>query len=75
VLLSLGFLGASVRQRAPYLLALAGVALMLGLAFYSFRAGWDSMNWMLIAIGAATAVVGLLRLRVFLRHYPLEARP
>jgi len=75
VLLSLAFLVASVRQRAPHLLALAGVALTLGLAFGAMRIGWDSMNWMLIVLGAASAAIGTVRLSVFLRRNPLEARP
>lgn len=74
VLLSVGFVVASLKQRAPHLLVLAGVALMLGLAFSVRSAGWDSMNWMLIAIGAASALVGAVRLRLFLRQNPLEAR-
>ena len=44
VLLSLGFLVASVRQRAPHLLALAGVAVILGLAFSALGTGWNATN-------------------------------
>lgn len=72
VLLSLGFLVASLKQRAPHLLALAGVALMLGLAFGALRTGWDAMNWMLVALGAASMIVGAVRLRLFIRANPLE---
>ena len=75
VLLSLGFLVVGIRQHAPHMLALAGVAVMLGLAFGAMRAGWDAMNWLLIALGAASVLVGAVRLRAFLRHYPLAARP
>ena len=72
VLLSLGFLVASVTQRAPHLLALAGVALMLGVAFGALNAGWESMNWMFVALGAATMIVGAVRLRTFLLKNPLQ---
>jgi hypothetical protein len=72
VILGLGFLVASIRQRAPYLLALAAVALTLAIAFGTIASGWYSVNWMFIALGAAAVVVGTIRLRIFLRKHPLE---
>ena len=72
VILSLGFLVASVTQRAPYLLALAAVALTLAVVFGTVASGWWSVNWMFIALGAAAVVVGTVRLRMFLRAHPLE---
>lgn len=74
VILSLGFVVASFSQKAPHLLALAGVALMLGLAFGALKTGWDAMNWMLVALGAATALLGAVRLGVFLRSHPVAQR-
>lgn len=74
VILSLAFLVASLTQRAPHLLALAGVALALGLAFGALGAGWEAMNWMLIALGAAAAIMGAVRLRMFLARHPQETR-
>ena len=74
VLLSLAFVVASLRQRAPHLLALAGIALVLGLAFGAAAVGWDAMNWMLLTVGGAAALVGVARLMVFIRRHPLEAR-
>lgn len=72
VLLSLGFLVASITQRAPHMLAFAGVALMLGFAFAALRLGWPSINWMLLALGAAVFLSGVVRLSVFLKRNPLE---
>jgi hypothetical protein len=72
VLLSLAFLVASLTQRAPHLLPLAGVALMLGLAFGALNAGWQATNWMLIGLGTAMFISGTLRLRSFLKRNPLE---
>jgi hypothetical protein len=72
VLLSLGFVVASLRQRAPHLLALAGVALLLGLAFGAAKTGWEGMNWMLVGLGAAAALVGAIRLRRFLEKHPIQ---
>lgn len=74
VILSLGFLVASLTQRAPHLLALGGVALVLGLAFGALGAGWEAMNWMLVALGAAAAIMGAARLRLFVARNPLETR-
>ena len=74
VLLSLGFVGASVTQRAPHLLVLGGVALALGVAFGRVDAGWEAMNWLFVALGAVTALAGALRLRLFLKRNPLEAQ-
>jgi hypothetical protein len=73
-LLSLAFVVASLSQKAPHLLALAGVALILGLAFGTWKAGWDAMNWMLIGLGAATVLLGAVRLWMFLRTHPQEQR-
>lgn len=72
VILSLGFLVASLTQRAPHLMALGGVALMLGLTFGALSAGWNAMIWMLAAMGVATTLFGALRLRAFLARNPLE---
>jgi hypothetical protein len=71
VVLSLGFVVASMTQRAPHLLALGGVALALGFAFGALGTGWESMNWMLVSIGAATTVMGAARLRRFLMRNPM----
>jgi hypothetical protein len=72
LVLSLAFLVAALRQRAPHYLALAGVALMLGLAFGALKLGWESLNWMLVWLGAAAASMGAWRLSRFLR---LHERP
>lgn len=73
-LLSLAFVVASLTQRAPHMLALAGVALMLGLAFGALNVGWQATNWMLIGVGTATFLSGSIRLGIFLKQYPLEKR-
>lgn len=73
-LLSLAFVVASLTQRAPHMLALAGVALMLGLAFGALNVGWQATNWMLIGVGTATFLSGSVRLGIFLKQYPLEKR-
>ena len=74
VILSLAFVVASFTQRAPHLLVLAPVALLLGLAFSVSAPGWDAMNWMFIALGGATALRGAVRLWMFLRSHPPEQR-
>ncbi len=73
VLLSLAFVVAGVRQRAPHMLLLAGVALALGLAFGALATGWDAANWLLVGLGAAAVLIGAIRLRAFLRQHPLGA--
>jgi hypothetical protein len=72
VLLGLAFVVASLTQRAPHLLALAAVALMLGLAFGALHEGWQATNWMLIGLGTAMFISGTVRLRSFLKRNPLE---
>jgi hypothetical protein len=73
VILSLAFVVASIRQRAPHLLALAGVAIALGLAFGAIDRGWQSVNWMFVALGAASAALGAVRLALFVRRHPLPS--
>lgn len=70
VILGVGFLVASLTQRAPHLLALGGVALALGLAFGALDAGWGAMNWMFVALGIATTLMGAARFRRFLARHP-----
>lgn len=72
VLLSLGFVVASRTQRAPHLLLLAALSLVLGFAFGALDTGWEAMNWMLLALGVAMMIVGAVRLRLFLLKNPLE---
>ena len=74
VVFSLGFVVASLTQQVPHMLALAGVALMLGLAFAGLNLGWQSTNWMLVGLGTATLLSGILRLGIFLKRNPLEHR-
>jgi hypothetical protein len=75
LLFSLAFLVASVRERAPHLLALAGVALTLGIAIGTLRMGWTGLNWMLVALGIASVVAGSWRLGRYVRRHPLEPAP
>jgi hypothetical protein len=74
VILSLAFVVASVRQKAPHFLALAGVALALGVAFAALKLGWSAMNWLFVWLGVAASVVGAWRLRRYLRQHPTEAQ-
>jgi hypothetical protein len=69
-ILSLAFVVAAVRQHAPHLLALAGVAVALGIVLGTTHGGWESANWLFLLIGAASALVGATRLTLFLRSHP-----
>jgi len=73
VLLSLAFLVAALRQRAPYYGALAAVVLALGFGIGALVTGWAGLSWLFVATGLATAAMGLLRLRDFLRRNPLPS--
>lgn len=73
VILSLGFVVVSMRQRAPHYLALAGVAIALGAAFAVLRLGWTALNWLFLWMGIAAALMGAWRLRRYLRQHPAEA--
>ena len=74
VLFSLAFVVASRSQKAPHLLALAGVALILGLTLSRWTTGYDGLNWMLIGLGTAAALLGAVRLWWFLKNHPVERR-
>lgn len=74
VILSLSFLVASVKQKAPHFLVLAGVALALGIAFGALRMGVESLNWMLLVLGAVVAISGGIRLRRFVEKYGVEPK-
>jgi hypothetical protein len=73
VILSLAFVVASVTQRAPHYLALAAVAATLGLALATIEGDWLTANWLFIGVGAATALVGAVRLTRFIRKHPRPA--
>jgi len=70
VILSLGFLVLSVRQRAPHYLALGGLVLALGLALGWTNGGWSSVNWLFLAFGLVLALAGGVRLARFIRRHP-----
>ena len=72
VLLSLAFVVASVRQRAPQFLAIAGVALALGLVLGAMKTGWEAANWLFVAVGAVSALLGAVRLHGFLKQNPIQ---
>ncbi|MBI5086716.1 MAG: hypothetical protein HZB13_19235 [Acidobacteria bacterium] len=73
VLVSLAFLVASVRMKAPHYLALAGLSLALGLAFGAFQLGWESLNYLFLALGAVCSLAGAIRLALFLKRHPAGA--
>jgi hypothetical protein len=70
VVLCLMFLVMSLRQRAPHLLALAAVALILGVAGGVVQLGWSSLNWLFVGMGLAAASVGGFRLCRYLKANP-----
>ena len=70
VILSLAFVVASLRQRAPHFLALAAVAVALGVALGAIGGGWSSTNWLFVGLGAAAAVLGAVRFTRFVKQHP-----
>ncbi|MGJ5817319.1 hypothetical protein [Paludibaculum fermentans] len=73
VILSLSFVVASLKQRAPHFLVLAGVALALGIAFGALRTGWSSLNWLFVVLGVVAAISGAIRLSRFVRENGVPA--
>lgn len=73
VILSIAFLVASVRQKAPHFLALSGVALALGAAFAALKLGWTGTSWLFVWLGGAAVTLGAWRLRRYVRKHPAEA--
>lgn len=71
LVLSLAFVIASIRQKAPHMLALAVVALVLGFSFGMLKLGWVSLSWMFLWLGMAAAVIGGWRLRRYLAAHPV----
>jgi hypothetical protein len=70
LVLSVGCVVGSVIQRAPHMLVLAVVALLLGVAFDAWKADWRSLSWVLVAFGMAQALLGAVRLAQFVRSHP-----
>jgi hypothetical protein len=70
VMLSLAFVVASIRHRAPHYLVLAAVAAVLAVVVARLGAGIEGLNWVFVVLGAACAALGALRLTVFLRNHP-----
>lgn len=70
VILSLGFVVVSVRQRAPHVLALGGLGLALGFALGWTHGGWASVNWLFLGLGIACTLFGSVRLARFLARHP-----
>jgi hypothetical protein len=72
IVMCVAFAIASVIQRAPYLLVLAAASLVLGLVLGTVIRGWDGLNWMLVALGATSFVLGAVRLWWFVRTHPRD---
>jgi len=70
VILGLAVLAVGVKQRTPRHIALGGVLLVLALAIGNITAGWAAFNWMLVAAGVVCAMMGGIRLALFLRAHP-----
>ena len=68
--IAVGLAIAAVTQRAPYLMIVAGASVVLGFALGSTVQGWNGLNWMFIALGATTSIVGGVRLWRFVRTHP-----
>jgi len=75
VILSLAFVVASIRQKAPHFLALAGVALALGAAFATLKLGFAAINWLFVWLGVVATIMGVWRLRRYLQQHPAEPLP
>ena len=69
--IAVGLAIAAFVQRAPYLMIVAGASIVLGFALGSTVQGWDGLNWMLVALGATTSIVGGVRLWRFVRTHPI----
>jgi hypothetical protein len=60
-----------VVYRFPHLNALAGLPLILGSVSYAIGARGVSSLWVAGGVGAALAVVGAVRFRIFLKTHPI----
>jgi hypothetical protein len=72
IMIALALVVGAVRTQASHLLWLAGFALLLGAWMFMTDAGTQGFNWMLLALGGASAVLGTIRLRQFLHHNPRQ---
>jgi hypothetical protein len=70
IMIALALVVGAIRTQAPHLLWLAGFALLLGAWMFLTDAGTHGFNWMLLALGSASVVLGTIRLRQFLRQNP-----
>ena len=70
VVIALALAAGSLRTHAPHLLWLSAFSLLLGLVMYLVHAGYPGLNWMLVALGSASVVLGSIRLRRFLERHP-----
>jgi hypothetical protein len=73
--IAVGLAIAAVVQRAPHLLIVAGASVVFGFALGSTVQGSDGLNWMLVALGATTSIVGGVRLWRFVRTHPFADTP
>jgi hypothetical protein len=71
VILALSFVAIAVRRRTPHHLALAAATVVLSVAIGTIATGWDVMNWLFVALGLLSILVGAVRLVMFLRAHPL----
>jgi hypothetical protein len=75
IVIAVALATAAVRSRAPHLLWLSGFSLVLAGWLYVDRGGYSDLNLLLVWLGVASVVLGGIRLRRFLRRYPIPAGP
>jgi hypothetical protein len=71
LVMAAGFVCGGIFFRFPHLHPLAGFSLVAGAATYLAAANASGVLWVMLSVGAALALSGVLRFRSFLRTHPV----
>jgi len=72
LVLAIGFLFGSRKPGMRHFLWFSLVSLVLGVALYPLKLGWNALPWLFVGLGAPFIVAGVCRFRAYVRNVPIQ---
>jgi hypothetical protein len=72
LILAIGFLFNSKKPGMRHFLWFSIISLVMGIALYPLKLGWNALPWLLIGMGVPFIVSGFCRLRTYVRSVPIQ---
>jgi hypothetical protein len=70
--MAIGFFFGSRKPGMRHFLWFSLISLVLGVALYPLKLGWNALPWLFIGLGVPFIVAGFCRLRAYVRSVPIQ---